>query len=110
VARAWIGIVAVGILLCSCSGSSVAQDRESYVAAQRAVAQDQQIVFGMDAAGSAAISCFSATKTSSKTTSPECSFAAVKAEALAKLGADESRLSAAAHQLESDNASPQRYP
>lgn len=104
--RVWIGFAAVGILFCACSGSSVAQDRATYFLAQRAVTQDQQMVFGMDTAGSSAISCFSAKGASTSTISSQCSFTALKAQALARLNADEAKLSAAAHQLASDNQAP----
>lgn len=109
-ARVWIGIAVAGILLCSCSESSVVPDRASYVTAQEAVARDQQFVSGMDAAGSTGISCFSAQEGSTRTTAPGCSIASLKAQALGKLGADEAKLRAAAHQLASDDASPSGYP
>jgi hypothetical protein len=96
----------VGVLLCSCAGSSVAQDRAAYVSAEKAVTRDQQIVFAMDAAGATAISCFSTREAPTRTSSPQCSVAAVKAQALAKLTADEATLNAVAHRLAGDNQSP----
>ena len=47
--RVWLVTAALGLSLCACSGSSVAQDRAKVAAAQKAVAADQTVILALEA-------------------------------------------------------------